>query len=189
MAGQGWAATLLRVAALAFAVFGAIMAYLIFLYAPLAGMSAGAAVAAQQVTQWLWDAAFFVIALLAGRLYGQRRWPGPDRIAVKSPDRVDFVPVSSLLAVTGQGNYAALISETREVLHRATLAEMETLLSPHGFCRIHRSHLVRPSEIVSVRLKAGKVREVALPGGHSFPVSERHADHLGAHLSDPPVTG
>ena len=171
---------------LALSVFGFIMAYALFVYAPTTGQTAARVLLSQQFSQWLWDASFFVLSYLSGRLYGQRQHsrPASARLAVRSPDRVDFVPFDSLIAVTGQGNYAALICSDREILHRATLSELETLLAPHGFCRIHRSHLVRPLAVISVRLKSGRVSEVLLPGGHRLPVSETHAPMLGKYLPD-----
>lgn len=180
-------ASLLHLSGLALAAFGFIMAYLMLVFAPISGQSVAQAIASQLVTQWLWDGSFFLISYMTGRLWGQRQrhQPPAGRIAVKSPDRVDFVPIDTLQAVTGQGNYVALISKDREILHRATLAEMETLLVPHGFCRVHRSHLVRPAEIVSVRLKAGRLREVTLQGDSRYPVSDSHADHLAAHIAKP----
>lgn len=170
-----------------FAVFGAIMAYVLFAYAPLTRQTAVEALASQQFTQWLWDVSLFSGSYLCGRLYGVGRNQANasgGRIAVKSPDRVDFVPVDDLLAVTGQGNYVSLISEDREVLHRATLSEMEILLARHGFVRIHRSHLVRPDRIISARIRTQRVSSVTLPGSRTLPVSDPYGAELMTHLSE-----
>ncbi|GJL96443.1 MAG: hypothetical protein DHS20C06_02600 [Hyphobacterium sp.] len=172
---------------IATACFGALMAYLLFVFAPLTGQTTSEALSNQQFTQWLWDVSFFSLSYLTGRVYGLQslaRRTLPGRIAVKSPDRMEFIAIDDLIAVTGQGNYAALISENREVLHRAKISEMEDRLLPFGFCRIHRSHLVRPSAVISVKLQGQRVKSVMLPSGCQLPVSDSYSDQLEARLSD-----
>jgi len=157
----------------------------LFVYAPVTGEPVARVLAAQQLTQWLWDISVFILSYLSGRAFGSKpvkRAESRAHIAVRSPDRLEFVPIADLIAISGQGNYAALHTPSRDVLHRATLSDMQARLEPYGFIRIHRSHLIRPERIHSIRKKGGRVSEVTLEGGSRYPVSESQAPALASWM-------
>lgn len=88
----------------------------------------------------------------------------PDALPL-APEQIDWVAAA--------GNYVELHRAGRAILHRASLTSVETLLSPHGFIRIHRSRLVarhmiarcRPTDIVlrdGTSLKTGARYRAAL---------------------------
>ena len=127
--------------------------------------------------EWLWDVFLFAVVFQAGLQKHQT----PDtieppvplaRLAVRSPDHIEYVPIASIQGVSAQGNYAALLLEDRQTLHRETLSRLQSHLSGAGFVRIHRSHLVHPDFIIAATARGERVREVELRNGHRLPVSE-----------------
>lgn len=70
-------------------------------------------------------------------------------VRVREGNVVHTIPVGEIDWLESAGNYVSFAWDGREMLHRATLAEMETELAPHGFVRIHRQRLVRRAAIRS----------------------------------------
>lgn len=147
------------------------------------------AVSQYSVFEWLWDGFLFGLVFLAGLRSEPVARPGryddstlDDRIAVRSPDRVDYVAIGDILAVTAQGNYAALMLDTGTLLHRATLSSMARRMERAGFLRIHRSHIVHPDQIISATARGDRIRGVVLKNGSHFPVSATFAPELAARL-------
>jgi two-component system LytT family response regulator len=70
----------------------------------------------------------------------------------------------------------------RALLHRSTLTELERYLDPAEFLRVHRSTLVRRSQMLAFRqtLEGGQV--LSLKGGQDVVVSERYAPAVKAEL-------
>ncbi len=102
----------------------------------------------------------------------------PERFAVLSAGRIDYVAVKDVIAARAAGNYVALITKSSEHLHRITLAELADKLVTLGFMRTHRSHLVRPTEIVSAKIRGDGILEVKLSNGAVAPVSETYREHV-----------
>ena len=102
--------------------------------------------------------------------------PTQDRrtLAVRSAQRVDYVPVDSIIAAKGAGNYALLISEHGEYLHRTTLTELAAAIEKDGFLRTHRSHLVNTRHIRSAAASRSAVRRLELTADITVPVSPRY---------------
>lgn len=109
--------------------------------------------------------------------------PQPADIAVKSHDRVEYIPVSDVLGATAQGNNIALHLENRDVLHRATMSSLADTLSGAGLVRIHRSHMVNPDCVISAAARGGRVKAVSLRNGVKLPVSERYNDDVLTRLN------
>ncbi|MCF2946815.1 LytTR family transcriptional regulator [Paraglaciecola aquimarina] len=55
-----------------------------------------------------------------------------------------------IVCVIANGNYLEIQTSCENYLFRKTMKEMEALLTPDKFIRIHRSHMVRLSEIHSI---------------------------------------
>ena len=137
-------------------------------------------IAAFGMRAFLWDIVLFVLTFLLGRqmrpVFDPRTFGTPDygSLAVKSSGRVEYIPVRDILGATAQGNYIALHLAERDVLHRTTMAQLESALSEAGFVRIHRSHLVNPSRISVARSRGESFRIVELTNGTQLPVSDRY---------------
>lgn len=143
-----------------------------------------------RLMDWMWDIMFFVVTFLAGRQMRPRSpppaaamKPAPADIAVRSHDKVEYIPVREILGATAQGNYIALHLQNRDVLHRATMASFSAVLAEAGFVRTHRSHMVNPDRVVSAQARGSRVREVRLCNDITLPVSERYNAEVMEHLN------
>ena len=107
------------------------------------------------------------------------------RLAVRSAGRTDYVALDDIVIVSAQGNYVALVDRSgREVLHRATMIEMAQMLDGQGFVQVHRSHFVRPSEVVSAEQRRERIASVRLRSGQVLPVSATGSAALTAALNN-----
>ena len=88
-------------------------------------------------------AAVTLALILGDRVEGPCRRPGNASSLPLLPAQIDWIAAA--------GNYVVLHGNGRSVLHRATLTQVETMLSPHDFVRIHRSRLVRRGAVARVR--------------------------------------
>lgn len=69
------------------------------------------------------------------------------------------------------------------VLLRQSLADLESLLTPRGFVRVHRTYLVNSDHIREVIGSASRDGQVRLAGGATLPVSRRRRAALDSALS------
>ncbi len=100
-----------------------------------------------------------------------------ERINVRSVGRIEQIRVDDILWVESAGNYVELHLEGRTVLHRITLNRLEALLDPAGFLRVHRSAIVRRSQIARLETVGDGSYRLTLRCGATVAVSERY---LGA---------
>src|SRR5689334_9673280 len=70
-----------------------------------------------------------------------------ERINVRSVGRIEQIRVDDILWIESAGNYVELHLVGRTVLHRITLNRLEALIAPEEFLRVHRSAIVRRSQI------------------------------------------
>ncbi len=99
-------------------------------------------------------------ALLAGR---PERWP--DRLAVRSGERFDFVPIASIDWIESADNYVLVHCGSREHLLTETLTALTARLDPARFVRIQRGRVVNTAKVASICLLLGGTYEVQLEGG------------------------
>jgi two-component system LytT family response regulator len=99
------------------------------------------------------------------------------RINVRSVGRIEQIRVDDILWIESAGNYVELHLEGRVVLHRITLNRLEALLDPAAFLRVHRSAIVRRSQIARLETVGDGSYRLTLRCGAAVAVSERY---LGA---------
>jgi len=100
-----------------------------------------------------------------------------ERINVRSVGRIEQIRVDDILWIESAGNYVELHLEGRAVLHRITLNRLEALLDPAAFLRVHRSAIVRRSQIARLETVGDGSYRLTLRCGAAVAVSERY---LGA---------
>lgn len=72
----------------------------------------------------------------------------PDKIALPNSDGYEFIDTSEIVRCQADNYYTHfLMSDGKDLMVCRTLKEVELLLRPFGFIRIHQSHLVNPSHI------------------------------------------
>jgi two-component system LytT family response regulator len=102
----------------------------------------------------------------------------PARINVRSVGRIEQIRVGDILWIESAGNYVELHLEGRAVLHRITLNRLEALLAPDDFLRVHRSAIVRRSQIARLETVGDGSYRLTLRCGAAVAVSERYLGTL-----------
>ncbi len=112
-------------------------------------------------------------AVPARALAAAARPPGVplERIVVKSDARVAVIPVETVDYIEAQDDYISIRSGGRAHLKQQTLAEIETLLDPRRFVRIHRSYLLNIERLTRIELYAKDSRIAILNDGSKLPLS------------------
>lgn len=94
-------------------------------------------------------------------------------INIKSAGKMERVSTDQIAQCRGASGYSEIVLHGgREILHSATLAEMEENL-PTTFLRVHRSHLVNTAFIKSLKRDPAGTGALILSDGSEVPVSRR----------------
>jgi two-component system response regulator LytT len=103
-------------------------------------------------------------------------------LAVRKRGRIQLVPVDEVLFVQGAGDYSelALAGGGRE-LHDKSLDRLQAVL-PATFERIHKSFLVRLTDIVCIHALEGSQWRAELKNGTQLPVGRTYYRELRAKL-------
>jgi len=98
-------------------------------------------------------------------------------IALPEQNGFAFVSVDKIIRCEGMRNYTRIIfKEGVEKVVSRTLLDFEHLLTPLGFIRIHRSHLVNAVNVVRyIKAQGGSVE---LRSGEQLKVSSKYKDEL-----------
>jgi len=87
---------------------------------------------------------------------------------VKTGYEEEKIRLDDLRYVEAEGNYAAYVLENRKLLSRQTLAEVQALLPPDRFVRIHRSFIVAVDRIDKLARQEVTVGKTVIPVGASY---------------------
>ena len=104
------------------------------------------------------------------------------RILVRDGPRVHVLPVEKIDYVQAQDDYVCFRCEGKEYLKEQTLSELETVLDPAKFVRIHRSFLLNVDRLARVELDERENRMAVLTDGRRLPISRTGYTRLGALL-------
>jgi len=109
--------------------------------------------------------------------------PAPSRFLVRlDADRWRAVDLSDVYFVEAAGDDTRVRLRSRHVLEDVRrLGELEEILAPAGFVRIHRSYLVNPGRVLELRRRDGaEGYEVVLepPVNRVLPVSAERLEAL-----------
>ncbi|MCF2947784.1 LytTR family DNA-binding domain-containing protein [Paraglaciecola aquimarina] len=99
-------------------------------------------------------------------------------LAVKSVGAVDFVSVDDIVWIKGSSNYVELHCENKMCLHRETLSNLEALLDPTKFIRVHRSAMVNVAKISSLSSELGRFSLLHLTNGDEVKIGQGHKAQL-----------
>ncbi len=99
------------------------------------------------------------------------------KIALPTSEETHFVAVNRILRCEASSNYTTFyIRDQIPVLVSKTLKEFEELLAPHGFLRVHQSHLVNFMFVRSLLKEDGGV--LVLDNGEKVPVSRQNLEKV-----------
>lgn len=94
-----------------------------------------------------------------------------ERILIRDGSQVHVIPVDHVDYIEAQDDYAAIHVGGRNYLKEQPLAQLETMLDPSRFVRIHRSYILNLDRISRIELYAKDSRVAILRDGKKLPVS------------------
>ena len=99
------------------------------------------------------------------------------QLALRSAEKITIINLNDIVRCESSINYTQFImSDGSKMMVTKTLKEYDELLAPHGFIRIHKSHLVNMNAIV--RYIKGDGGWIELTDGVKIEVSRRKKDIL-----------
>ncbi len=91
-------------------------------------------------------------------------------LVIKKRHKVQLIPVEDVLYIKGAGAYTELfLTNGKKELHGKSLEKLEQLLS-YSFERIHKSYLVKISEVKEIIVESGSKYIAELKNGERIPV-------------------
>ena len=112
----------------------------------------------------------------------EAKWP--ETLIVRTGDRFEFVPVSSVDWIEAANNYAVVHCGGVTHLFGEGLTRLEARLDPGKFLRIHRSYIVNSSRIVACHTMPGGVYQLELRGGARLKTGRQHRDGIRKLLGE-----
>jgi two-component system LytT family response regulator len=112
------------------------------------------------------------------------RGPGVylERIAIRDGGNVHVISASNIDYVEAQDDYVCFRSEGRRLLKQQTLGEVESVLDPAQFVRVHRSYILNIERLAKLELYAKDSHAAILRDGTRIPVSRSGYARLNAVL-------
>lgn len=95
-----------------------------------------------------------------------------ERVVVKAGQKISIIPVSDIKYLEAQDDYVMIYSEKGNFLKQKTMKYFEENLDPAEFNRIHRSYIVKISDIKQIELFEKESYFVLLNDGKKLPVSK-----------------
>lgn len=107
----------------------------------------------------------------------------PDRLAVKSRRSTVLIPVEEIDWVGTADNYLELHAGKGTYLMRETMGQLEGMLDPSRFVRVHRLYLVNVDRVREMKPAFNRDQVLTLRDGTRVKVSRTYYDRLLAALS------
>jgi two-component system LytT family response regulator len=104
------------------------------------------------------------------------------RVVVKSRSRINVIPVDDIIYLEAQDDYVMIYTLQSKHLKQKTMKFFEAHLPAGDFVRIHRSYIVKLSEIVQMQLYEKESYIVILKNGVKLPVSKSGLPKLKKNL-------
>jgi two-component system LytT family response regulator len=111
------------------------------------------------------------------RMVAQSRRP-LQRIAFRDGAAIDVIPVQRIDYIEAQDDYVHVFSRGEKRIKQQTLSELESLLDPTRFVRVHRSYIVNLESLARVEPYAKDSRVAVLKDGSRIPVSRSGYERL-----------
>jgi two-component system LytT family response regulator len=105
-----------------------------------------------------------------------------ERVLIKEGSKVLVIPVEKIDYIEAQDDYVAFRVDGRTHLKMQRLADLEEMLDPRRFVRIHRSYILNIERLAKLELYAKDSRRAILKDGSQIAVSRTGYDKLKALL-------
>ena len=109
-----------------------------------------------------------------------KKWP--DKLFIRDGGEVQLVPVNTIDWVDAARDYMCIHAEKTTHIMRITMKELESLLDPQIFFRIHRSTLVNKNRICSAQSLTNGVYLLSVEGGSKLKVSRSYREKIAKFL-------
>ena len=100
------------------------------------------------------------------------------RIAFREGGTIEVVPVQRIDYIEAQDDYVHVATRGVKHVKQQTLGELETLLDPARFVRVHRSYIVNLESLARIEPYAKDSRVAVLRDGSRIPVSRAGYERL-----------
>jgi two-component system LytT family response regulator len=94
------------------------------------------------------------------------------RVVARWGSKIHIIPVNDIRYIQAEDDYVMLYTKDNKYLKQKTMRYFESHLSPDEFLRIHRSYIVKISEITQMQLYEKDSYIVILKDGTKLPVSK-----------------
>ncbi|MCX6134496.1 MAG: LytTR family DNA-binding domain-containing protein [Ignavibacteriales bacterium] len=101
-----------------------------------------------------------------------------ERVLIRDGSRVFVIPAEKIDYVEAQDDYIAIKSEGKTHLKKQRLSDLQALLDPARFVRVHRSYILNIDRLVRLELYAKDSRMAILKDGTQLQVSRSGYDKL-----------
>lgn len=91
-----------------------------------------------------------------------------DYIFVKTEYRMERINFSDILYIEGQGAYLKIVTLRARIMTLLNFHDMENMLTPDNFLRVHKSYIVAIDKIESIERNTLKIKELRIPIGLSY---------------------
>jgi two-component system LytT family response regulator len=95
-----------------------------------------------------------------------------DRVVIKNGQKILIIPVDDISYIEAQDDYTMIYSSKGNFLKQKTMKYFEENLDPADFIRIHRSYIVKLSEVKQIELFEKESYRVLLNDGKKLQVSK-----------------
>ena len=107
----------------------------------------------------------------------------PDKITVKDGGKIHFIRVSDIRWVDAAGDYMCIHAGDQTHIMRSTMKQLEAMLDPIHFLRIHRSTIVNVAGIKAAQPLNNGEYLLTLEDGSRLKVSRGYRDRVKALLN------
>jgi two-component system LytT family response regulator len=101
-----------------------------------------------------------------------------ERVLVRDGSRVFVIPAEKIDYIEAQDDYIAIKSEGKTHLKKQRLSDLQALLDPKRFVRVHRSYILNIDRLARLELYAKDSRMAILKDGTQLQVSRSGYDKL-----------
>jgi two-component system LytT family response regulator len=120
------------------------------------------------------------------RVKARRRAPADiERFIIKNGNTLEVVKFAEIDWIEASDYYSTLHAGGRTHMLRRSLADLDAVLAPHGFCRIHRSAIVNLDRARALAMRDDGEYEIVLHSAQRLRMSRRYRKPILAALSPP----
>jgi two-component system LytT family response regulator len=102
----------------------------------------------------------------------------PEKLTIKDGSEIQFIKVAHIKWIDAAGDYMCVHADGKTHIMRITMKQLENLLDPAVFLRIHRSTIVNADNISSAQTLNNGEYMLTLDGGSQLKVSRSFRDKV-----------